>query len=130
MKRVLVLVVDLDRIRRRATERLLVELGHRVVGVADRNAAIAMVAESDCDLVLADAGIAAIDGFEVVRTMRRHWRHIPVVVIVPVSASLEQAFAAGASACIPEPPTVAALHRVLGFPFVRRAAVDTPGTPP
>lgn len=129
----LVLVADPDHGRRRVTERLLVELGHGVLGVDDRDTAIAWIAERDCDLVIADARLAMAEEFELVRTIRLHWRRLPIVLVVPGVGTgwlLEAAFDLGVSACVPDPPATAALRCVLGFPFIMRTDAERPAASP
>ena len=54
--------------------------GYGVIAVADGNAAL-RAARDLADLVVLDVGLPAVDGFEVVRLLRREKRRVPIVML-------------------------------------------------
>lgn len=65
-----VLVVDDDAATRGALEALLSRQGYRVASVPDGNKALERVAAKDIDLVLLDAVLPGLDGFDVCRLIK------------------------------------------------------------
>lgn len=78
-----ILVVDDVRTNRDILERRLVTDGHTVVKVPDGQSALAILADSNFDLVLLDLLMPGLSGFDVLKKMKSdpQLRNIPVVII-------------------------------------------------
>jgi DNA-binding response OmpR family regulator len=74
------LVVEDDEFVRGAVVALLLREGFRVVEAADGNAALTQAAEEQPDVVVLDVMLPDIDGFEVVRRLRRY-SSVPVLML-------------------------------------------------
>jgi DNA-binding NtrC family response regulator len=76
-----VLVVDDEELYRRALERILTRVGHRVLMARDANEALGIVASQPIDLVLCDVKMPGINGLELVRQIRDVEPDLPCIVI-------------------------------------------------
>ncbi|HEY6449149.1 MAG TPA: response regulator transcription factor [Candidatus Cybelea sp.] len=63
--------------------------GFAVVGVPDGHAALRR-ARSVADLLVLDVGLPGVDGYDVVRTLRREERNIPIVVLTGRSDEIDR----------------------------------------
>jgi chemosensory pili system protein ChpA (sensor histidine kinase/response regulator) len=88
----LVLVVDDSITVRRVTQRLLLREGYRVALAADGMQALEVLRNERPVVVLCDIEMPRMDGFELVRHLRRdaQWADLPVVMITSRSAAKHQ----------------------------------------
>jgi DNA-binding response OmpR family regulator len=75
-----ILVAEDDRAVRDLLAQHLEREGFAVVGVPDGHAALRR-ARSAADLVVLDVGLPGINGYDVVRTLRREERNVPIVML-------------------------------------------------
>lgn len=75
-----VLVVDDDAQMRRAVTNALSARGYEVLVASTGEAALALAAEEDLDLLLLDLGLPGIEGNAVIERLRT-WSEVPVIVI-------------------------------------------------
>jgi CheY-like chemotaxis protein len=124
------LVVDDDHEQRLVLSGFMARSGFRVDAVADGAMALALVAAQPPDIVLLDAMLPRMDGFEICRAIKSvpRSRHIPVVIITGQIATAEataESHAVGADEFLEKPlrlPELLALvHRLTG------EAEGTPG---
>jgi two-component system, chemotaxis family, chemotaxis protein CheY len=73
---------DSPSVRRWVAEQLH-ELGVKVVSVADGDAALEVLKESPCDLLLTDLEMPRLDGLELTAAVRElpHYRFMPVLIL-------------------------------------------------
>lgn len=78
-----ILAVDDQQENRELVARSLSRAGHLVVTAADGEEALAVLAQSDVDVVLLDLLMPGMDGRDVLRRIKEHpeWRATPVIVI-------------------------------------------------
>lgn len=111
----LVLVVDDDRSTRWALRAALQRSGFIVTEAADGSEVEAELQRMRPDVILMDAVMPVMDGFTACARMQEspEWRQIPVLMITALedSASIERAFAAGASDYIPKPIHLAVVNQ-------------------
>lgn len=101
----LVLVVDDDRMTRRALRHTLEREGFIVQEAGDGEAALALTAKIDPDVVLMDAMMPVLDGFTACARIQAEDLDTPVLMITALddAESISRAFAAGASDYITKP---------------------------
>ncbi len=94
-----ILVVDDEQQNRELLEAILVPLGFDVENAADGREALRKYA-SDVDLVLLDVMMPGLDGFEVVRRIRRDLEHgdLPVIMVTGLTSKEDRLKAAEAGA--------------------------------
>ena len=96
-----ILVVDDHATDRLKLAMALKRLGHQVESASDGPEALAMMGETDFDLVLLDLLMPGMDGFEVLETMKYNQRlqKTPVIVVSSLddSESIDKATALGAA---------------------------------
>jgi len=113
----LVLIVDDDRSARFALRYILERDGYRIAEAANGEEALRTCERTPPELVLMDAMMPEMDGFEACREIRRisAVSHIPVLMITALDDqnSAERAFAAGASDFIPKPVHYSVLRQRL-----------------
>jgi DNA-binding response OmpR family regulator len=63
--------------------------GFAVVGVSDGHAALRR-ARGAADLLVLDVGLPGVDGYDVVRTLRREERNVPIVVLTARSDEIDR----------------------------------------
>jgi two-component system, chemotaxis family, chemotaxis protein CheY len=73
---------DSPSVRRWVAEQLH-ELGVKVISVADGDAALEVLRESPCDLLLTDLEMPRLDGLELTSAVRElpHYRFLPVLIL-------------------------------------------------
>lgn len=78
-----ILVVDDDRQTRLKLTRSLEALGHKVKAVDGGEAALEILGTESCDIILLDILMPGMDGFEVLRKLKKDTRlsNIPVIVV-------------------------------------------------
>lgn len=130
-----VLVAEDDPAIRELLEHHLRAEGFGVLSACDGNSALRF-ARDRADVVLLDVGLPAIDGFDVVRALRREKRSVPVIMLTARSDEIDRVvgFELGADdyVCKPFSPRevvarVKALLRRAGKPLEERAAMLTFG---
>ncbi|MCU0967644.1 MAG: EAL domain-containing protein [Rubrivivax sp.] len=96
-----VLLVDDDEVNLLLTSFALRERGFRVVDVPGGEQALAHLAHSTPDLIVLDAQMPGIDGFDICRSVRARaeLKHVPVLMLTGLDddASIERAYEAGAT---------------------------------
>ena len=96
----LILIVEDNPVERLLESRILSNAGFAVMAVESGEEAMAAVAAQPPSLILLDALLPDIDGFEVCRRLRRHPRgwHIPVVMLTGLDdvGSIDHAYEVGA----------------------------------
>lgn len=111
----LVLIVDDDRSTRSALRAALQRSGFLVTEAADGSEVEAEVQRMRPDVILMDALMPVMDGFTACARLQEspEWRQIPILMITALedSASIERAFAAGASDYIPKPIHLAVVNQ-------------------
>jgi CheY-like chemotaxis protein len=119
-----VLVVDDDALNRKLLETLLRAEGYAVSSVGSGTAAVDAVSRCPPDVVLLDAMMPGMDGFEVVRRLKGSpaTRAIPLLMITALddAASGTRLHAAGVEAVLNKPvdrwALKAALQRIFSVP--------------
>ncbi|HHX38800.1 MAG TPA: response regulator [Armatimonadetes bacterium] len=89
----LVLVADGDGSARSTTEGHLVKAGYRVVSVRDGGAVLSVVHQAERpDILIIDAGLPGIDGFDVCGEVKRNpaTLSIPVIMVTPLSRVVDR----------------------------------------
>lgn len=81
-----ILVVDDEAEIRRMLERLLAGRGHRVIQAETGNMALRLVKEHSPDLIVLDAMLPEIHGFDIARRIKgsKRYGHIPIVMVSAV----------------------------------------------
>ncbi|WP_442511175.1 sigma-54-dependent transcriptional regulator [Novipirellula sp. SH528] len=79
-----ILIADDEPLYLRTTGELLRKSGYECVCVADANAALEALRRERFDLVLSDLNMPGNLKLELLREERRHWSHIPLIVITGV----------------------------------------------
>jgi len=101
-----ILVADDEAVNLKVLSAFVREMGHTPV-IADSSSTVLSQLTADIDLVLLDALMPGIDGFETVRRMRKApaFRDIPVIMVTALSGREERlaAVAAGANDFIAKP---------------------------
>lgn len=130
-----VLIAEDDPAIRDLLEHHLQAEGFGVLRANDGNSAL-RAARDRADVVLLDVGLPAIDGFDIVRTLRREKRNVPVIMLTARVDEIDRVvgFELGVDdyVCKPFSPreVVARIKAVLrraGRPFEERAALLTFG---
>jgi DNA-binding response OmpR family regulator len=82
-----ILLIEDDRLLRRATERALVKAGHEVIGVGDGEDGLRVARETSPDLILLDMMLPTLSGLCLLQQLKQdaRTRHIPVVVLSGLS---------------------------------------------
>jgi len=110
------LLVDDSLSVRRAVSRMLERAGHQVVTASDGLEALELLRDGlQVQAVLTDLEMPRANGFEVIEEVRRHYPHLPVVVMTTRSGEKHQrlAFQLGASDYFSKPVDEALLTRCL-----------------
>jgi len=76
-----VLVIDDEELYRRALERILARVGHRVSSARDASEAMALVSAEPLDLVLCDVRMPGIHGLELIRQIHDLHPDLPCIVV-------------------------------------------------
>jgi len=97
---------------------LLGSLGFHVHQAADGQAALDLLQQARCDLVLMDMAMPVLDGLETTRRIRRQpaWRELPVIAVSANASGTDKArcLAAGADAFVAKPIDRDRLLQVVG----------------
>lgn len=113
MKRIL--VVEDNPANRELLRELLSAWGYEVVEAVDGGQALEKVRSASPDLVLLDIGMPVLDGFAVVRELRKdpHFLTLPVVAVsaYAMRGDQEKALQAGFNAYLTKPIDAAALKK-------------------
>lgn len=119
------LIVDDDPMMRLVLRRIMEQEGFRVVEVSDGEECIAAFPKVRPEIVLMDAIMPVMDGFAACAEIRRRYgEQIPVLMITTLDdrASVDRAFAAGASDFITKPIHIAVLCQRVRRLFETRQA--------
>ena len=100
-----VVLADDDRAVRTSLERALGLEGYRVTAVADGAAALDVLREVDCDVVILDVSMPAIDGITVCRVLRSEGSQVPILMLTARTESGDRiaGLDAGADDYVPKP---------------------------
>jgi PAS domain S-box-containing protein len=122
-----VLLVDDDLASRIFVSDVLDHAGYRVREARDGREALAACDAMRPDVILMDIQMPEMDGFEACQRIKRHrnGRYVPVIMMTGLddSASIDRAFAAGATSFITKPVNPALLAHQLQF-ALRAKAVE------
>ena len=107
--------------------RALLARGYRVTACADAEAAQQVAAAAHFDIIVSDIGLPHIDGYELLRALRRErpaLRTVPAVALTGYASAQDvaRAHAAGFAVHVAKPVDPAALARVVEQLLQRRAA--------
>lgn len=110
-----VLVVDDDVMLRRSLNRSLSAAGYDVVTCADGHAAIAELVKRPVDVIVSDIAMPGMDGIQLLREVRTHDLHVPVVLITgePAVSTAVQALEYGAFHYLTKPVVPEELDTVI-----------------
>ncbi len=118
-KRYQLLLVDDDEGFRKSTREALMGLGYKVIEAESAAIAIDHLKESSVDLVLLDALMPDMNGFQLCRYMQDHdgLKNIPVVMVTGLDdmTSINQAFESGAAGFTHKPLNFALLNHQIRF---------------
>jgi two-component system NtrC family sensor kinase len=107
------LIVDSDAGMRKSLRRIFEHAGHRTLTVNDAPAALRMLLQEQCDLLLLDIELPEVDGLALCRLVRAQpaMKQLPVVIFSAsnTETSKVEAFAAGADDYIIKPSSPAEL---------------------
>jgi CheY-like chemotaxis protein len=76
----IILLADDSPHAQRMGERILIEEGYQVVSITDGATAVIRLADVDPDLVIADAFLPGLSGFDLCRFIKTHHRHTRVIL--------------------------------------------------
>jgi CheY-like chemotaxis protein len=112
-----VVMIDDRRDSRLPLERFLTKLGHEVQAASDGATGIALVVEFQPHLVICDIGLPDMDGYEVVRRLRKESTTTPMTLIALTGRAepedRQQALAAGFDEHLVKPVDLDLLERLL-----------------
>jgi DNA-binding response OmpR family regulator len=82
-----ILLIDDDRLLRHAIERRLGKTGYNMIGAADGEEGLRLVAETNPDLILLDMMLPKLTGLNVLRKLKQNrlTKQIPVIVLSGLS---------------------------------------------
>ncbi len=117
--RTLILLIDDDPGFLATTGEVLQANGYHVIPVSEGGEALSLAQQRQPDMVLLDAMMDGLDGFEVLSRLRSmpSMHHVPVLMITGLddSSSIDQAFEAGAAGFITKPVNYPLLLRSIRF---------------
>lgn len=116
MKQGRILVVDDEEIARRNLSHVLEREGYEVDCAQDGAAALALLAESDYQLVLTDLRMPGIDGLELLRQTKARWPDTEVVMITAHAnaSSAVEAMTSGAFYYVEKPFRLPDVRKIVG----------------
>lgn len=111
-----ILVVDDEEIARRNLSHVLEREGYRVDCAQDGAAALALLAESEYQLVLTDLRMPGIDGLELLRQTKQRWPDTEVVMITAHAnaSSAVEAMTTGAFYYVEKPFRLPDVRKIVG----------------
>jgi CheY-like chemotaxis protein len=106
-----ILLVDDSGLFRGIAEKIERRTRCQVLAAASGGEALAVVRRDRPDLVLIDAGLTGMTGFDVCRVLKAdsHFSRTPIVVLSDQPNAADDARRAGADECLPKPPDEAAI---------------------
>jgi DNA-binding NtrC family response regulator len=132
------LVIDDERNMRLSLETILVAEGYRLHAVESAEAGLHWLGHEDCFMVITDARLGGISGYEFLRRARSHWPDLPVLMITAFATPklAVEAIQAGAIDYLAKPfapeellhavARCAERHRLLRENAALRARTDKP----
>ncbi|HEX5803036.1 MAG TPA: sigma-54 dependent transcriptional regulator [Azospira sp.] len=116
MKQGRILVVDDEEIARRNLSHVLEREGYQVDCAQDGAAALALLAETEYQLVLTDLRMPGIDGLELLRQTKRRWPDTEVVMITAHAnaSSAVEAMTSGAFYYVEKPFRLPDVRKIVG----------------
>jgi diguanylate cyclase (GGDEF)-like protein len=110
-----ILIADDDRSMRVALQNVLVADGYKIESVSDGVEAVKRCEHSMPDLILLDAMMPNLNGFDACRKIRmlQSGKHVPILIVTALEdeSSIEQAFDSGATDFIPKPVHFAVMRQ-------------------
>lgn len=114
-----ILVADDDPILRNLMRARLVRFNGQAVDAEDGLAAWTLLCSQTFDIAIVDLGMPNLDGISLIQCMRGHprTRHLPIIVVTSQDdrASIDRAFAVGASAFLIKPVVWSTFEHHIGF---------------
>ena len=114
-----ILVADDDPILRNLMRARLVRFNGQAVDAEDGLAAWTLLSSQTFDIAIVDLGMPNLDGISLIQCMRGHprTRHMPIIVVTSHDdrASIDRAFAVGASAFLIKPVVWSTFEHHIGF---------------
>ncbi|HYD71340.1 ATP-binding protein [Azospirillum sp.] len=129
------LVAEDNEINRELLRRSLAALGHPADLVADGRQAVAAFERGSYDIILMDAHMPVLDGFEAtrrIRAMEAGGRRVPVIAVTAsvMDEDLQRCREAGMDDCLEKPFTLQALRAMLERWLPSDAVPPPPSSPP
>ena len=124
-----VVLADDDRAVRTSLERALGLEGYRVTAVADGAAALDVLRDTPCDVVILDVSMPAIDGITVCRVLRSEGSQVPILMLTARTEPGDRiaGLDAGADDYVPKPFDLGELFARLRA-LLRRSRSDDSAT--
>ncbi|MCR5260069.1 MAG: sigma-54 dependent transcriptional regulator [Desulfovibrio sp.] len=76
-----ILIIDDEKNYLLVLQTLLEDEGYTVTALSDPETALAFLQESEVDVVVTDMKMPHISGLEVLEQIKKHWQHIPVLIM-------------------------------------------------
>ncbi|MBQ2477458.1 MAG: sigma-54-dependent Fis family transcriptional regulator, partial [Desulfovibrio sp.] len=76
-----ILIIDDEKNYLLVLQTLLEDEGYTVTALSDPETALAFLQESEVDVVVTDMKMPRITGLEVLEQIKKHWQHIPVLIM-------------------------------------------------
>ena len=123
-----ILIADDDRTMRFALQDILEKDGYIIDLAGTGQQAVTICKRQMADLILMDAVMPEMDGFEACKTIRSlpHGTEVPILMITALENehSVELAFSIGANDFIPKPTTVRFNNQINSIGYTRQSALD------
>jgi len=99
-----ILIVDDNPVDQAFAEKCITDEGYEVIKATNGRSAQELIVAENPNVVLTDMQMPDIDGLELVREMRRHHTHVPVVIMTAFGSEelATQALTAGAASYVPK----------------------------
>ena len=76
-----ILIIDDEKNYLLVLQTMLEDEGYTVTALSDPETALAFLQESEVDVVVTDMKMPRITGLEVLEQIKKHWQHIPVLIM-------------------------------------------------
>lgn len=108
-----ILIVEDDVATRRLYKFLLTNGGHTVLEAEDGVAALEVLAEHECALIITDMNMPRMDGFQLIKEIRQQNNNIHIIIITAFGTpdTERQALRVGANDYLPKPLDFEELER-------------------
>ena len=121
-----ILVVDDEKSIRFTLRAFLRKDGHEVYLAEDAGAALSVMSEEKIDVVVTDIILPRMTGVDLLKTIRKAWPHVPVIMITgePTIQTATEALRTGAFDYIAKPVSKDAILHVVGNALKMKLLVD------